>query len=145
MNGIACSTEGRYGVIRPWMKMVANLKSGPRQQELPDHEELLLDYAVRLRKHLSGRRAVHLHFSKLLLANRRGQNLRNAAGFFKSLLRDCEGQRFILMNQDMIVILKGASTIASIDAPAIVAASGCAPPMPPRPAVNTQRPARIPS
>ncbi len=96
------------------MKMVANLKPRPKQQELPDHEELLLDYAVRLPKHLSGRRAVHLHFSKLQLANRRGQNLRNAAGFFKTLIRVCEGQQFILMNQDMVVILKGAS-VAQID------------------------------
>ena len=35
-------------------------------------------------------------------------------------------------------------SIAIIEAPAIVAASGCAPPMPPSPAVTIQRPAAAP-
>jgi len=42
------------------------------------------------------------------------------------------------------VSIAKAAPIASIEAPAMVAASGCAPPMPPRPAVNIQRPASEP-
>ena len=38
----------------------------------------------------------------------------------------------------------GWHSTASIDAPAMVAASGCAPPMPPSPAVRIQRPERSP-
>ena len=38
----------------------------------------------------------------------------------------------------------GAHSTASIEAPAITAASGCAPPMPPSPAVRIHRPARLP-
>ena len=38
----------------------------------------------------------------------------------------------------------GWHSTASIEAPAMVAASGCAPPMPPSPAVRIQRPARSP-
>jgi hypothetical protein len=41
-----------------------------------------------------------------------------------------------------IAMRDGWHSIASIDAPAIVAASGCAPPMPPSPACRTQRPRR---
>ena len=37
----------------------------------------------------------------------------------------------------------GRHSIASIEAPAIVAASGCAPPMPPRPAVRIHLPAQV--
>ena len=38
----------------------------------------------------------------------------------------------------------GWHSTASMEAPAIVAASGCAPPMPPRPAVRIHLPARLP-
>ena len=43
--------------------------SKPREN-LPVHEELLLDYAQRLRLHTAGRRAVRLHLSKLKPQNR---------------------------------------------------------------------------
>ncbi len=38
----------------------------------------------------------------------------------------------------------GSHSIASIEAPAMVAASGCAPPMPPRPAVRIHLPDQSP-
>ncbi len=43
-----------------------------------------------------------------------------------------------------IAMRDGWHSIASIDAPAIVAASGCAPPMPPRPAVRIHLSASCP-
>ena len=46
--------------------------------------------------------------------------------------------------QTLISMRDGSHSTASIEAPAMVAASGCAPPMPPRPPVRTQRPLRLP-
>ncbi len=81
---------------------------------LPDHEELLLDYAIRLRRHTAGRRAVHLHMSKLRAQNRRPHYLRIAGNSFTNLINDHEGQIYRLKNGDIVVIVKNAS-IAQID------------------------------
>lgn len=89
---------------------------GPRgrQDELPDHEELMLDYAVRLRRHTVDRRAVHIHLSRLSPNYRRSTHIRIAANSFNNLVQDHEGQCFRLINGDLIVIVKDA-TVAQID------------------------------
>ncbi len=94
--------------------MRANLKTRQKQQHLPNHEELLLDYAERLRKHLPGRRAVHLQLSKLQAVNLRSHNLRIATEFFTGLVGRYEGQLFVLKNRDIVIVLKGAK-VAQID------------------------------
>ena len=81
---------------------------------LPDHEELLLDYAERLRRHLQGRRAIHLHLSKLRSQNQRDHYLRIAANSFANLVNDHEGQLFRMQNNDLVVIVKNAS-VTQID------------------------------
>ena len=81
----------------------------PREQ-LPEHEELLFDYAQRLRQHTVGRRAVWVHLSKLQPYNRREHHLRVAAGAFDQLLRRFDGQCFRMKNGDIVVLLKDAPT-----------------------------------
>ncbi|MEQ9643334.1 MAG: hypothetical protein RIM84_25160 [Alphaproteobacteria bacterium] len=90
--------------------------SRPRRQteELPAHEELLLDYAQRLRRHVAGRRAIHLHLSKLARENRRPQHLRAAASTFERLVADHEGQCYQLSNADLVVVAKNAK-VSAID------------------------------
>lgn len=79
-----------------------------RREQLPDHEELLVDYAQRLRKHLPGRRAVHMHLSKLKPHNRREHHIRIAASSFNNLVQRHEGQIFTLKNCDLVVVVKNA-------------------------------------
>lgn len=81
-----------------------------RREPLTDYEELLVDYAERLRKHLPGRRAVHIHLSKLKPHNRREHHIRIAASSFNGLVQRHEGQIFILKNCDLVVVLKNAKS-----------------------------------
>ncbi len=85
-----------------------------KQTGLPDHEELLFDYAVRLQRHVDGRRAVHLHMSGLRGLNQRDHYLRIAANSFTNLVNDHEGQLYRLRNNDIFVIVKHAS-VTQID------------------------------
>jgi hypothetical protein len=85
-----------------------------KTEELPAHEELLLDYAQRLRRHVAGRRAIHLHLSQLQRQNRRPQHLRAASSTFDRLVADHEGQCYVLSDGDIVVVVKNAK-VASID------------------------------
>lgn len=73
------------------------------------HEAGLLDHAERLAQHREGRRAVQLHLSKLSAVNRREHHIRIAVNTFEPLLRRFESKLFRLWNEDLIVVLKGAS------------------------------------
>lgn len=90
------------------------LRPRRKTEELPAHEELLLDYAQRLRRHVAGRRAIHLHLSQLARENRRPQHLRAAASTFDRLIADHEGQCYQLSNGDIVVVAKNAK-VAAID------------------------------
>jgi len=79
-----------------------------------DREAALLDFAECLRKFTSGRRAVHLHLSKLRPFNRRPRHMRVAISTFDELIRDFDGVLYRLFNDDLVVILNGAS-VADID------------------------------
>lgn len=79
-----------------------------------DREAALLDFAESLRKFTKGRRAVHLHLSKLRPYNRRARHMRVAISTFDELIRDFDGVLYRLFNNDLVVILNGAS-VADID------------------------------
>ena len=77
-------------------------------------EALLLDHAQRLKRFTEGRRAIHVHLSRLRPYNRRRHHLRIAASAFEPLVSGHEGLVFTLFNDDLVVICKDA-TVAEID------------------------------
>lgn len=87
---------------------------GHLKEVLPPAEDLLLDYAERLQRHLPGRRAIYLHLSKLRRLNRRRHHVAMAAASFDQLARRAQGQVFRLGNDDVIVVVKGVG-VAEID------------------------------
>lgn len=88
-------------------------QAAPKQPTV-SHEELLADYARRLQHHLPGRRAVHIHLSRLAAPNRREHHIRIAANSWDPIIKRFEGQLFHLGNNDLIVVAKGA-TVAELD------------------------------
>jgi hypothetical protein len=85
-----------------------------RKESAVGQEKLLLDYVQRLDRFREGRRAVHLHLSRLRAYNRRDHHMRIAGTTFDALLKKFEGGLFRLQNGDMVFVAKGAS-IADID------------------------------
>lgn len=77
-------------------------------------ESVLLDYTQRLARHVQGRRAIVIHLSRLRPDNRRSPHLRIAANTFESLVKQFDGQIFLLQNADIVFICRDAS-IALID------------------------------
>jgi EAL domain-containing protein (putative c-di-GMP-specific phosphodiesterase class I) len=80
-------------------------KSDPGLQQ----EHKLLDYVERIAKHRTGRRAIHLHLSKLRSHHRRDYHLRIAANTFENMVSVYEGQLFKLANQDVVFVFRDAS------------------------------------
>ena len=76
------------------------------QKRLPSQEKLLLDYLRRLEEHKSGRHAVRLSLSKLKSYNRREHHVRAAANSFETLIKELQGQLFILENSDLFFFFK---------------------------------------
>ncbi len=70
-------------------------------------ESLLLDYLHRLDEHKTGRRAVHVHVSRLEAQNRREHHVRMAADTFDYLVKMQLGQIFVLKNSDIYFVYKG--------------------------------------
>ena len=75
---------------------------------------LLLDYVQRLERHREGRRAVHIHLSKLKAQNRREHHLRIAENTFDELTKQFDGQAFAMQNGDIVFVCRDAS-IADMD------------------------------
>ncbi len=73
---------------------------------LPNQEKLLLEYLRRLEEHKSGRHAVHLLLSRLKSYNRREHHVRAAANSFEQLIKELQGQLFILENSDLFFFFK---------------------------------------
>ena len=69
-------------------------------------EYRLLDYVERLGRLRDGRRALHLHLSRLKSHNRRDHHLRIAINTFEINVKSLEGQIFRLANQDIVFIYK---------------------------------------
>ncbi|MEX1147005.1 MAG: hypothetical protein WEB93_01360 [Sphingomonadales bacterium] len=82
------------------------------KQDLPSQEEVLHDYARRLRHHKTARRGVHLHLSRLTRANQHPQDINIAASHFDRLIPQFDGQLFRLTNCDIVFVGKGASLTA---------------------------------
>jgi EAL domain-containing protein (putative c-di-GMP-specific phosphodiesterase class I) len=97
--------------IAPTAAAIANKRP---DEVLPAQDAQLLDYLDWVDRHRAGRRAVHLHLSRLLPHNRRDQHLRIAVSTFEDLVKQYDGQIFLLGNGDIVFIAKGASA-ADID------------------------------
>ena len=81
--------------------------SRPAQEEISsDQEYRLLEQVDRLSRHRDGRRAVHVHLSRLRSENRRDHHLRIAASTFENQVRSFEGQLFRLANQDLFFVYR---------------------------------------
>lgn len=80
-----------------------------KNENLPSQEYLLLDYARRLERHRDGRRAVHVHLSRLKPQNRREHHIRIAINTLEDFITSYEGQIFMLGNSDMIFVTRNAS------------------------------------
>lgn len=87
---------------------------GQVRDRSPSQEHALFEYVERLERHRAGRIAVHIHLSRLQAHNRRDQYIRVATTTFEELVKQFEGQIFILRNTDIIFVAKGA-TMAQID------------------------------
>lgn len=75
----------------------------------PSQEYALYDYAVRLTRHREGRIAVHIHLSRLQSYNRREHHIRVAINTFENLVKQFEGQLFVLLNNDLVFVCRGAA------------------------------------
>jgi len=82
---------------------------GQRPGGSVSQEHLLLDYAQRLERHREGRRAVHVHLSRLKPQNRREHHIRIAMNTLDDFVTTFEGQTFLLGNNDLIFSVKGAN------------------------------------
>lgn len=72
-------------------------------------EYLLLDYTRRLARFPVGRRAIVVHLSRLRADNRRTHHVRIAANTFETLVKQFDGQIFLLQNADIVFVCKDAS------------------------------------
>ncbi len=81
-------------------------------------EVALLDCAQRMDRHREDRIAVHLHLSQLQNRNRKEHYIRVATGAFEDMVKGFDGQLFILFNQDLVFVARGAKP-SQID-PAVV-------------------------
>ncbi|MGH6913569.1 MAG: hypothetical protein ACREH3_07660, partial [Geminicoccales bacterium] len=85
-----------------------------RKEAAKGQEELLLDSVQRLDRFREGRRAVHLHLSRLRGYNRRDHHMRIAGTTFDALIKKFDGGLFRLVNGDLVFVARGAS-VADID------------------------------
>jgi EAL domain-containing protein (putative c-di-GMP-specific phosphodiesterase class I) len=83
------------------------MRADPSSQQ----EAKLLEHVERLGRHRIGRKAIHLHLSKLRSHNRRDYHLRIAANTFENLVSIYEGQLFKLSNQDVVFVFRDASPV----------------------------------
>ena len=72
-------------------------------------EELLVDYAERLERHRTGRRAVQIHLSQLRPYNQRPHHIRVAKQILEPLVKRFDAGVYQLWNNDVLALTKGAS------------------------------------
>lgn len=80
-----------------------------------DQEIALSRYVTQIESRCQGRRAVHIHISKLREGNRQAHHLRIAKDTFEALASAFDGQVFAPHNGDLIAICKDAK-VEQIDA-----------------------------
>lgn len=78
-------------------------------------EQLLFDYVERLKRNPAGRRAVVMHLSRLRPDNRGAHHIRIAANTFEALVKQFDGQIFLLQQGDIIFVCL-EENLASVDA-----------------------------
>jgi len=88
--------------------------TSPAGERSASTERLLLDYVERLARFAEGRRAVVIHLSRLRPGNRLSHHLRIAVNTFEALVKQFDGQIFVLGNADIAFVCKSA-TIAALD------------------------------
>ncbi|MDF1719207.1 MAG: hypothetical protein P1U65_00875 [Minwuia sp.] len=74
-----------------------------------DQEIRLLDFAERLARHTEDRIAVHIHLSRLGAHYRRAHHMRIAMNSFELLAKRFDGQLFMMSNNDLVFIARGAT------------------------------------
>lgn len=75
-------------------------------------EQHLLDHVLRLGKSPQGRRAIVIHLSRLRPGNRRDHHIRIAGNTFETLVKQFDGQLFLLAGGDVVFVTKEASLVA---------------------------------
>lgn len=75
-----------------------------KPKKLPKQEELLVDYAERLKKHRKDRRGLHVRLSRLARHNRTTSHVRVAENAFGKLIKVYDGQIFRLSNCDLVFV-----------------------------------------
>ena len=78
------------------------------QKSTGNTEEQLVTYVQQIEGQSLGWQAVHLHLSRLAQADRKEYNIRIALNGLHDLIKQREGRIFLLDNQDVVVMLKGA-------------------------------------
>lgn len=84
-------------------------RSGSGQNRSDAPENRLLEYVRRIERHRDGRTALHVHLSRLQARHRRDHHIRVAATTFESVVRQYEGEIFVLTNHDIVFIGKNVS------------------------------------
>ncbi len=73
-----------------------------------NQEKALLDYAERIGRNRTDRVAVQVHLSRLQSQNRKDHHIRVAVSTFDELIQRFEGAVFLLTNQDIMFVCRGA-------------------------------------
>lgn len=92
--------------------MVARTR--PVQNKPATSEKRLLNFAEQIENDLTGRQAMHYHFSKLHPSNRQRRHMQMATQNFDQLTQQYGGESFLTRTGDLVVALKNAPT-AEID------------------------------
>src|SRR5229473_5418965 len=108
------SDRGHHGDVPEPGEWLDPVLHPPHDDKMASEEQPLHEFVQRLAKFRSGRRAIHIHLSKLRAYNRRGHHIRIAVNTFEFLVKQMDGQIFALSNADLIFVCKGAD-IAAID------------------------------
>ena len=78
---------------------------------IKNDEAMLVDLAMRLARYTEGRRAVHVRLSGLGAHYRREHHVRIALNCFDPLIKKFHGEIFLLRNEDIVFVCKGASVV----------------------------------
>ena len=79
-------------------------------------EQLLRDYVQRLERSPAGKRAVVINLSRLRPANRGAHRIRIAANTFEALVKQYDGQIFVLQQGDIVFVCKAENAAAADEA-----------------------------
>jgi len=108
------SDRGHHGDVPEPGEWLDPVLHPPHDDKMASEEQPLHEFVLRLAKFRGGRRAVHIHLSRLRAHNRRGHHIRKAVDTFEFLVKQLDGRIFALGNADLIFVCKGAD-IAAID------------------------------